>query len=203
MKNRRYRPLIFAALALVAVWGVAWTVYHFSGQSKMTAEKLQAYISANDLTKLSASAREKTIGDFADKVNQLSIEERMNWRRGDDWKKWFAAMTEAERGKFIEATLPTGFKQMMDAFSQLPDDKRKKFIDDAMRRMKEQGANGMNRSVGDYGKNGPPPLSPELEQKVRQLGLKELYTDSSAETKAELAPLLDELGRQVRSGRMR
>ncbi len=203
MNNRRFRPLIFAALALVAVWGVAWTVYHFAGQSKMTAEKLQAYITANDLTKLSAPAREKTIGDFADKVNQLSLEERMNWRRGDDWKKWFAAMTEAERGKFIEATLPTGFKQMMDAFSQLPDDKRKKFIDDAMRRMKEQGANGMNKSVGDYGKNGPPPLSSELEQKVRQLGLKELYTDSSAETKAELAPLLDELGRQVRSGRMR
>ena len=111
-------------------------------------------------------------------------------------------MTEAERLKFIEATLPTGFKQMMDAFSQLPDDRRKKFIDDAMKRLRDEGANGINKTAGDYGKNGPPPLSPELENKVRELGLKELYTDSSAETKAELAPLVEQMQQLVRSGRM-
>ncbi len=203
MKNRRFGPLIFAAVALVAVWVVALAIFHFSGKTRMTVEKLQQYVDATDLNKLSASERDKTIGDFADKVNSLSAEERMNWRREDSWKKWFAEMTEAEQAEFIEKTLPTGFKQMLDAFSQLPEDQRKKLIDDAINKLKQAGAGGINKSVGDYGANGPPPLSPALEQKVRKIGLTELYTDSSPETKAELAPLLEQMEIQIRNGRMR
>jgi hypothetical protein len=200
MKNRRFRPLIFAAGALVAVWAVALVIYHFSGKARVTVEKLQQYVDSTDLDKLSASGRDKAIARFADDVNSLSAEERMKWRREEDWKKWFAEMTEAERAKFIEKTLPTGFKQMMDAFSQLPADQRKKFIDDALGRLKQ---GGVDKSVGDYGQNGPPTLSPELEQRVREIGLKELYTDSSPETKAELAPLLEQMQIQIRNGRMR
>ncbi|HEV2694539.1 MAG TPA: hypothetical protein VG347_16720 [Verrucomicrobiae bacterium] len=202
MNNRRYRPLIFAALTLAAVWVVALTIFHFAANSKMTAAKLEQYSAATDLNKLSGSDRDKAISDFSSKINGLTYEERLKWRRDEDWKRWFAAMTEAERLKFIEATLPTGFKQMMDAFSQLSDDRRKKVIDDAMKRLRDEGANGVNKTGGDYGKNGPPPLSPELEDKVRELGLKEFYSDSSAETKAELAPLVEQMQQQVRSGRM-
>jgi hypothetical protein len=203
MNNGRFRPLIFAALALAIVWVVALSIFHFAAKTKMTAEKLEQYTASVDLSKLSGNDRDKAINDFATKVNSLTYEERLKWRLDEDWKRWFAAMTEAERLKFIETTLPTGFKQMMDAFSQLPDDRRKKVIDDAMKRLRDEGANGINKTAGDYGKNGPPPLSPELEQKVRELGLKELYTDSSAETKAELAPLVEQMQELVRSGRMR
>jgi hypothetical protein len=200
MKYRRHRPLLFAAVALVAVWGAAWTAFHFAAKTKMTAEKVEQFAAATDLARLSGADREKAINDFASMINALAYEERLKWRRDEDWKKWFAAMTEAERLKFIEATLPTGVQQMMDAFSQLPDDKRKRFIDESLKRMREQ---GLNNSAGNYGRNGPPPLSPELEQKVRELGVKQLYTGSSAETKAELAPLLEEMQRQINSGRMR
>ena len=199
MNNRRFRPLIFAAGALLAVWVVALVIYHFSGKTRVTVEKLQQYVDSTDLGKLSASDRDRAIAQFADDVNSLSAEERMKWRREDGWKKWFAAMTEAERAKFIDKTLPTGLKQMMDAFSQLPADQRKNFIDDALGKLKQ---GGRDNSVGDYGRNGPPTLSPELEQRVREIGLKELYTDSSPETKAELAPLLEQLQIQIRSGRM-
>jgi len=203
MNNRRFRPLIFAAIALAIVWVVALAIFHFAAGTKMTAEKVEQYASSVDLNKLSGSDRDKAIGDFASKINALTYEERLKWRRDEDWKRWFAAMTEAERLKFIETTLPTGFKQMMDAFSQLPEDRRKKVIDDAMKRLRDEGAGGINKTAGDYGKNGPPPLSPELEQRVRELGLKTLYTDSSAETRAELAPLMEQMQQLIRTGRMR
>jgi hypothetical protein len=201
MKNRRHRPLIFAVVALVAVWAATWTAFHLAGKNKMTAEKIRQFTLSMDLAKLSAADRDQAIRDLADRVNALAFEERLKWRRSDEWKQWFAAMTEAERRKFIAATLPTGFQQTLEAFSQLPADQRKKFIDDSIQRLKEDGATGINKSVGDYGPNGPPRLSPELENQVRALGMKQLFTDSSAETKAELAPLLEEMQRQIRNGR--
>lgn len=200
MKNRRQRTLIFAAVALVAVWSVAWTAYHFISKTKMTAERVEQFAAATDLANLSGAERDKAISDFADMINALSYEERLKWRHSADWRKWFAAMTEAERLKFIEATLPTGFQQMMDAFSQLPDDKRKRIIDQSVKRLQEQGANGAG---GDYGNSGSQPFSPELERQVREIGLKQLYTGSSAETKAELAPLLEAVQQQINNGRMR
>jgi len=200
MKNRRFRPLLFAAAALAAVWIVALVIFHFSGRARVTVEKLQQYVDSTDLDKLSAAKRDRAVFQFAGMVNSLSAEERMNWRREDGWKKWFQGMNETERAKFIEMTLPTGFKQMMDAYSRLPEDQRKKFIDDAVNKLRQA---GVNQSVGDYGTNGPPPLSPELERKVREIGLKEFYTDSSPETKAELAPLLEQMQIQIRSGRRR
>lgn len=194
--------MIYAGGALVLIWIVTATCFHIAAESKVTAEKLNAYSASIDLTKLSGDSRTKAISDFESKINLLTYDERMKWRRDEDWKRWFAAMTEDEKLKFIEATLPTGFKQMMDAFSQLPDDRRKRFIDNAVKQLKDAGVNGINNTAGDYGKNGPPPLSPELEQKVREMGIKEIYADSSAETKAELAPLLDQMQQMMHGGRM-
>jgi hypothetical protein len=201
MRNRRHRPLLLAALGLVAIWAGTWAAFHFAGKSRMTAEKVRQFTLTIDLAKLSPEARDQAVGGFADRVNALAFDERLKWRRSDEWKKLFATMTEAERRKFIAATLPTGFQQTLEAFGQLPADQRQQFIDDSIQRLKEDGAAGINGSVADYGPNGPPPLSPELEDQVRALGMQQLYTESSAETRAELGPLLAEMQRQMSGGR--
>ena len=46
-------------------------------------------------------------------------------------------MTEAEKGEFLEATLPTGFKQTLAAFEQLPEDRRRRTVEQALKQMKE------------------------------------------------------------------
>ena len=99
--------------------------------------------------------------------------------------------------------MPTGFKQMLAAFEQLPEEKRRRAIDDALKRLKEAQENPEERRNGSKGSgtNQPPALSPELETKVRTIGLKTFYSQSSAQTKAELAPVLEEMQRVMESGR--
>ncbi len=203
MVSQRWRPVILSVLALLAIWLVALAGYRIAKNTKMTAEKVQAYAASVDLSKLSGDARAEALQRLADKINALSMEERRKARVDRAAWGWFNAMTEEEKTAFIEATMPTGFKQMLTSFEQLPEEKRKQTIDDALRRLRRgPGRPGFGpRTSSRTDTNGPPPLSDELQAKIRTIGLKTFYSQSSAQTKAELAPVLEELQRVMESGR--
>jgi hypothetical protein len=156
-----------------------------------------------DINKLSGAARAKAIRDLEAMMNALSSEERQKARFERAARSWFDEMTEDEKAEFIEATMPSGFKQMLTSFEQLPEDKRRRTVNDALRRIKEErdqlaaGQPGGNPNDP----NAPPVLSPELEAKVRSIGLKAFYSQASAQSKAELAPLLEELQKSMQNGR--
>lgn len=202
--NARYRPLIFAAAILLAVWLVAWAGFVLARNSKMTAKKVRVYLEKNDLDKLSGEARAQAIRDLIDKLNALSAEERRQARMEGLAHRWFDQMTEQEKGDFLEATMPSGFKQMITAFEQLPEDKRKRVIDESVKRMREDREKGIASDPfqRNRGTNPPPVLSKELQEKMTSIGLKAFYTQSSAQSKAEIAPLLEEIQRSMESGRM-
>jgi hypothetical protein len=201
MLTHRWRPVVYAAVALVVLWVLAMAGYLIARNARVTSEKVVAYAQAIDLSRLQGEARANAIRKLADMLNKLSVEERRKARLDRSAFRWMEQMTEAEKGEIIEATLPTGFKQMLTAFEQLPEEKRRKAVDDAVRRLRDA---QIRMQGGDprVDTNGPPPLSPELQARIRTIGLKAFYSQSSAETKAELAPVLEELQRNMESGRI-
>jgi hypothetical protein len=203
MLSPRWRPILIFALVAVAIWLVALFGYSLAKNSKMTAEKIGAYLHSTDLAKLSGSARGRAIQKLADMLNSLSPEERQRARLERIAWGWFEQMTEDERATFIEATMPTGFKQMLGAFEQLPEEKRRRAVSDALRRLKEARDRLATTEPGSspLDTNAPPILSDELQAKIRTIGLKAFYSQSTAQTKAELAPVLEELQRVMESGR--
>lgn len=202
MFNQRQRFLAGAVASLIGIWLAAWAGHWYLESRKMTADKVRAYVESVDFAKLTGAARAQALKELEDKLNALSYAERQRFRAGHLMKNWFDEMTDDEKAQFIEATMPTGFKQMINAFEQLPEEKRRRVIDDAMKNLRaaENRTTSGGTTPGDT--NGPPPISPELEAKIRTIGLKSFYGQSSAQTKAEVAPLLEEMQHQMESGRM-
>ena len=199
MLSQRQRPILLALAALALIWVVAIAGYKIAQNAKVTPEKVRAYAESVDFRHLSAAERAAAIEKLAAMLNALSLEERRQLRL--ERSAGFEAMTEAEKSEFLEATLPTGFKQMLTAFEDMPADKRQRVVNQAIKQMKDarekmaaggQPAPGTNSVV----------LSPELQAKVTKIGLKSFYSQSSAQTKAEMAPLLEEMQRTMESGRM-
>lgn len=199
--NRRTRSLLMATAVLAVILLFVWVGFVIAQNSKMTADKAEQYARSVDFGSLSGGSRAEALHALEEKINALSLEERRKWRMGDEWRKWFDKMSESEKGQFIEATMPTGFKQVLNVFEEMPEDRRKKIIDDAMKELKATHRLPTDREPGQdasmYGTNTPPVLSASLEKRVRTIGLKTFYTESSAEAKAELAPFLEELQNQM------
>ncbi|HTV39877.1 MAG TPA: hypothetical protein VMF08_04840 [Candidatus Sulfotelmatobacter sp.] len=206
--GRQRRFLICAVATIVGIWVLAMTGHAYLDSLKMTADKVRAYMESVDFAGLTGEAREDAIKKLEDMLNALPYEERQRLRLQHMVDGWFNQMTENEKSQFIAATMPTGFKQMINAFEQLPDDKRRRLIDNALNDLRSANdrpthnfQNSTNAPVG--GTNAPPIITPALEAQIRNIGLNTFYSQSSAETKAELAPVLEELQHQMESGRVR
>jgi hypothetical protein len=205
MLVQRKRALLIAAAAVLVAWALALGGYVLAKRSKVTAEKVRAYAESVDLSKLSGRERQRAIDRFAAQLNALPYEERQQARFERLGMRWFDQMTEQERSAFVEQTLPTGFKQMIASFEQMPENKRREAIDRALRDMRQQRQRLDAADVGSGGGAGqgrPAEISPEMQEQIKKIGLQTYFTEASAQTKAELAPLMEELQRLMESGRL-
>jgi hypothetical protein len=117
-------------------------------------------------------------------------------------RDWFQQLTNDEKAFFIDAFLPGEMQIALKMFEKWPKERQREEIDKALKELRANAANPNAHSrAGLTGANGPL-LTPELDQKVRTLGLNSLYSQGSAQTKAQLAPLLIEVQRQFESGQL-
>jgi hypothetical protein len=135
VKNPRFKPLIVGAVLAAATWGLAVVGYRVAQNARMTPEKMSVALRATDLSKLDAGSRTRRLRDLASKFNALSREDRHRARRDPAWDGLWREMNDLERGDFIDRTMPTGFRQMINAFEEMPQDKRRNAVTNTLARL--------------------------------------------------------------------
>jgi len=171
---------------IAAVWLVAVIVIHFARASQPTADTVIAYVSATNLAGLSSDARAHAIQRMEDMMNRITIDDRGRLDRTASYHDFFNALTPAEQDSYLDATLPTGFQQLMESFNKMDPLKRKQFVNDALARMKEQEDNGPIPGVDSH-----------IAQRIIDNGLKAFYSTADADVKLDLSPLIEQMQRNL------
>lgn len=202
MLSQRHRPLLLGAVALLLIWGLAFAGYRLAQNAKVTPEKVRAFVAGTDFDHLSAADRAAALKRLADELNALSLAERQRLQSDRTAYQWFTRMTEAEKSAFLNATMPTGFHQMINAFEQMPHEQRERAVNRAVHKLRDlRDQMALTGQLPPQDTNAPV-LSQDLQDQVTRIGLQSFYSQSSAQSKAELAPFLEELQQTMESGRM-
>jgi hypothetical protein len=171
---------------IAAVWLVAAVVIHFANASQPTAASVTAYVHSIDLDSLQGEARARAIERMEKMVNRISFEDRQQLDRERIGREFLHKLTPAEQDAYLDATLPTGFQQLMDSFNKMDPVRRKQIVSDALARMKEH-----------EGQGRPPGADSNIAQHVIDQGLKSFYRDANADVKLDLAPLVEQMQRNL------
>ena len=206
--SSRLRPLWYSLAGLVVAWILAMGGFAIVRHNKATPEKIWALLQSTDLSKLSPEDRKRTLARLADLLNRLTPEDRRKARISGEWGRWMKQMTADEKTELIERTLPSGINQMLSAFEQMPDAQRRKVIGESIQQMRQaraeaeaEGAEGSQApGVGEGGGDPFADLPQETRDKIVAGGLRSFMDQGSADTKAQLQPLIEELQRSMENG---
>lgn len=190
--NRR-NVVIKALAALILVWLAVWAVRSYAASRKITAESLNQQIqkarfadwsnleSAPDAAE--AKRRDSQLRDIASTLNRLDFQEREKNRRNRGAEDFFRKLTRDEKNHFIELTVMESMNRFMESLDSMPAEQRKRFVAQGLKEVQEgRTAEDMERA-NELGK--------DLLDKISQEGMRAYFEKSSADTKLDLAPLME------------
>jgi hypothetical protein len=185
-------PWIKLVGLLLAVWAIAGGAIYFARGAKPTPEKVMRYLENNPLEGAATSDRGEVIEKVATQLNQLAYEERREVRMSRKLDGFFKTLTPEEQARFLDLTLPTGFKQMMEALNNMTPEKRKRFVKKALEDMQKRDGEEPQEGQPEMDANG---------QKIIDQGFRSFYGEASAETKMDVAPLIEQLQKNIQGAR--
>ena len=94
-------------------------------------------------------------------------------------------MTEEERKRFLDLTLPVGFRQLMGALNKMNPEQRKKMVQRALRSLERE-----EPEINDR-------INREAVQQMIAQGMDSFYQDADSEVKLDFAPVIEELQRST------
>jgi hypothetical protein len=186
---------------LVLVWVSVWGVLKVAGFFEVTPEKVAVFMAERPIGGIAdEAARRNWLDEVAGMVNQLDFEQRREFREGNEAGRrgegegsggFWEELSREERMYFVDLTMGTAFKQMMKGFNEMDADERKAFVDRARADLVRQGRDPeMERLERE---------DEEMYDKIVNEGMESYYRDANADTKRDLAPLMEEMQRLMKN----
>jgi len=174
-------------LVLLAVWGIAVGTVWSLRAARPSPEKFQAYLARNSLESLGEGRRAEVIAQAASQLNRLTFEQRQELRDTGSVRTFFEQLTPAERDRFLDLTLPEGFRQLMDALNKMDPEKRGKLVERILEGIRKSNPESAAR------------LDEAGVRKIISQGLSSFYREADADVKLDFAPVVEELQRSIQS----
>lgn len=179
-------PWFFAITAIAGIWIAVSGVIWWARSAKTTPESLVTFVATHPVDGRGPAQREKVIQSVATQLNQLEYEKRREVRLSHRLDAFFRSLTPEEQDRFLDLTGPAGFKQMMEAFNKMPAAKRKALVEKSLEQMKDPAS-----------PEGKPQTEDPHVRKLIEQGLQSFYSDASSETKLDLAPLIEQIQKNL------
>jgi hypothetical protein len=187
------RRIVFQAIAVLAiVWAVVAGVRSYAGSKKTTAARLEQRIAQANFADWSerettggseAKRREDDIREIAGMVNRLDFREREINRRSRVNEEFFRKLSASEKSLFIDLTVMESMNRFMEALDSMPPEQRRNFVEQGLREVEE------GRTEEDIALAKE--LGSDLLEKISREGMRAYFEKSSAQTKLDLAPLME------------
>jgi hypothetical protein len=187
----RNRILIQTLAVLALVWGVVAGVRAVAGSKRVTAEKIRTEIAGAAFEDWSdgvraggdARGRRERIEKVAGMFNRLDFAEREKAREQRVGEEFFMRLAPQEKEQFVELTLTESMRSLMRALDAMGADERRRIVERGLREI-EDGRTEEEmlraRELGD-----------DLLERIAQEGVKAYFEQAGADTKLDLAPLMD------------
>ena len=170
---------------------LVFAVRSIAASKKITAERLQNEISElafDDWSEDSGSSseaeeRENEIRRIADMVNRLDFEERQKNRENQSAEDFFRKLDAREKNLFVDLTIVETMGRFMEALDQMPPEQRKEFVQKGLSEIQE------GRTEADMARAQE--MDEDLLTKISEEGMRAYFNEASADTKLDLAPLME------------
>lgn len=182
--------IVKGLLVLALLWAAVWGAMSVAGVFEVTEEKVTAFVEAVPFSEIRDPAqRRERLERIADMINKLAYDQRREFREKQESKRersFFENLNQQEKLHLVDATTGNAFRQMMEAFNEMDPEERRKYVErargDLVRR--EGGQRDVSRIEDEDRK---------VYDRIVEEGLRAYYQDASADTKLDLAPLMEEL----------
>lgn len=185
--------ILKAVLVLLVVWAGVWGVRAYAGSKKITAERLDREVAAARFAdwsgqafppdRVEAARREKELRNIAGLVNRLDFQEREKNRENRAGENFFRKLAPDEKSLFIELTIVESMSRFMESLDAMKPEQRKKFVEQGMKEIQS------GRTQEEMARTDE--LGADLLEKISQQGMRAYFDKSSADTKLDLAPLME------------
>lgn len=191
----RRSVVLRAVIILATIWLVVWGIRTWAGHRRITAEMIDKEVTAARIGDWSgehaddaaeAARRDKEIHRIAGLVNRLDFRERQKNRDNRPGEKFYRNLDPKERALFVDLTIRETMDTFMTAMDAMPAEQRRKFVNDAMKELASGRTEEEMKRTRELGDN--------LLERASQEGTRAYFEKASADTKLDLAPLMDAMG---------